>query len=867
MSPQSIFLWPAEQARPDPDAYVPPSGDWWAQYQRSLTSLVVKGELSPAAIQEIAQTSRTLVGLLPNPLRWDRPSPWKGIVVGSVQSGKTQSMMGVSAVALDAGYRLIIVLAGLRDDLRTQTARRFNSKLLLRNDDVPGVRGVTTLGGSLGPQGRAVAFASPYPRDCTDDAALPVTLPKALWRKLPAILVVKKTPTSLARVKSLLAGVYGQFGVESVPTLILDDECDEASVPGGAGVEKAVPEGITSLWESMPSLPRVAYLGYTATAAANLLANSTWPLYPNFVSLLRSPGAATSDLEYLEPSSDNWYSGGECFYEAFGEEPGEASNFLIRATISDEDHSSSPEQNASLADAFRAFFVSGAYRLELQPGRGFGSGLGTPLPHSMMIHTSPAQDDHSTWLAGVLRRYGVHTFADQVRGFDAAKLAAILSSEENAWRNWYDSFRHSVTRIYDMRPHPAPYRNVAWERVKARLPEVFENVRVKVVNSDEGESLDYEPSIAPNGQERPPRDVYLVAIGGSRLSRGITVKGLGISYFARWSVQRFEDTLLQMSRWLGYRGPYLEFCRLFLSRRAYDGFREMHENDARLRRRLACLMHERQSPEYATLVFRASPDVRPTAKLGAGKVRNLSFSPFVHVFSDVRYGDRESLNQQWALDLVSRIRARLPEPAVTQEGTQRGILSRNWTALEVADVLDGLSFQHHNPDSPLDLHEGRYRKPDLSRPRKDLLSPEDDPYQLAAYLRFWAEESPKGSQPPKFNVGVSWGSITKETAPFDFPLLDRQVTDNGRVQGAWTGRSGGWPGDYYFDRIPAQLKASGTSRIEGAPGLLLLYVIHKSAVGRSGTGITRASHTPFLGVSVPEGGPLMMRVVKEGKGE
>lgn len=867
MTPQSIFLWPADVPPPDPDAFIPRSGEWWSQLFRSLQPTIAAGELSSAAIEELTLTSRRIVGLMPDPAAWVKPTPWKGIAVGSVQSGKTLSMMGVTAVALDAGYRLVVVLAGLKDDLRTQTARRFNTRLLLQNDVVPGLAGTTTLGGPTGTRGAIRAFASPYFRDCIDDAALPVKLPAALARKLPAVLVIKKTPASLGFMKSLLSNVYIRFGAKSIPTLILDDECDEASVPGGQGPERAVPEGITSLWESMSEPPLVSYLGYTATAAANLLQDSEWPLYPNYVWLMRNPGDTSDDLLYQEPDSDHWYSGGRCFYEAFGDEPGDGSNFLVQGTITDQDLEGTPETNVSLEDAFRAYFVAGAYRLELQPGRGFADPNNLPSPHSMMIHTSPVQEDHSLWFAGVMRKFGEQTFDDGVRGFNPDELDMQLSRDETAWKGWYLRFSRSLERVYDSRPRLSPFRHVPWEAVKTRLPEVFRNVRVKVVNSDMGQSLDYEPTVESDGTTHPPRDVYVVAIGGSRLSRGITIKGLGISYFARWSVQRYEDTLLQMSRWFGYRGPYLEFCRVFLSLRAFEGLREMFENDLRLRDRLATMMREHQSPAHATLVFRASPDIMPTAKLGAGKVRDLAFSPFTHVFSDVDYGSQAQHNEQWARILADRIQRHSPENARTDNGTIRGILSRGWSALEVADILDELEYETHNPEDVDRVHEGRFREPDRVRPVGQSLAAYNDPYHVAAYLRYWASQEDCPNAIPSFNIGVSYGETPDGTDPFRFSLLDRTVTSDLKVEGAWTGRSSGWPGDYYFDRIPPALRSSRTHRAVGAPGLLILYVVHRDATGRDGKGVRRSHHTPFVGISIPAGGPDLIRVVKTGKQE
>jgi hypothetical protein len=830
--------------------------------------LVSSGELSDAALKELTIACRAIAGALPNPRAWNRPSPWKGLIVGAVQSGKTQNMMGVTAVALDAGYRIIVVLAGMKDDLREQTARRFNTQLLLQNDFVPGTRRATTLGGQPGHRGKMHAYAAPYNLDCHENSVLLAKLSGSLREGLPAVIVVKKLPTSLNDLRGALAAAYEEFGPETLPTLVLDDECDEASVPGGGtSEERAIPEGITNLWQGFGVHPWVCYLGYTATAAANLLQDPEWPLYPHFVWLLRYSGPENSELKYEEPTCDRWYSGGDCFYEEFADIAEETANFLVSPRIDPRHLDSHADENPSLLDAFRAYFVGGAYRLALAPERSFATPACLPEPHSMMIHTSAAQEDHSRWLDGVLRLFGSRTLADGGIGLSPERLSNRARSEESLWKAWHDRFTAARDRIYDTRPHLKPYSLPSWQEVQRLLSPVFEYVRIKVVNSNaaRGDSLCFEPSVDSEGHVVPPPDIYVIAIGGSRLSRGITVKGLGVSYFARWATQRHEDTIQQMSRWFGYRGPYLEFCRLFTTPDAYDGLREMNSNDTSLRVRLSQLMKEGRDPAYAAVVFRASPYVRPTAKLGAGKIHNLTFSPFSKVLASVRYGSLDAANEKAAERLVAELRKRGATPVFTDSHVQRGILSRNWSAEEVADILDRLQFENHNPADEANLLGGEFRSPDPSRPVVTGIDAESDPYHIAAYLRRWSREPCDGGRAPLFNVGVSFGEMTEACEPFDFPLLNRQISADDRVKGGWTSRGPNWPGDFYFDRIAEELKLGKMERARGAPGLLLLHVIHRSAIGRTERGKVRAHHTPFFGIAIPAGGPDEIRVVTKTK--
>jgi len=327
------FLWDRTQSPPNEAGFVPKSGAWWEQF---YVGLLESGHLSEVAIQELTRTSRDIAGLLPQIGDNDRPRPFKGLVVGAVQSGKTQSMMGVVATALDNGYRVVIVLAGLKDDLRTQTARRFNTDLLLQSDPILGVAGATTLGKPQGSTGHVHAYAPPYYIDCHDYAPLAPGMIRALKRGKPCVVVIKKHPASLSDLSMVMSDVYSEFGAEAVPTLILDDECDEATVPAGLQ-EKAIPDGIISLWGHIVPTPPVAYVGYTATAAANLLQHPGWALYPHWTYLLRYPGGADNAIQFVESSADNWYSGADCYYSDFGSEPMEEDNYLVATSIDEVD--------------------------------------------------------------------------------------------------------------------------------------------------------------------------------------------------------------------------------------------------------------------------------------------------------------------------------------------------------------------------------------------------------------------------------------------------------------------------------------------------------------------------------------------------
>ncbi|WP_186236142.1 Z1 domain-containing protein [Burkholderia gladioli] len=848
------FLWGNPAARPTPESFQPKSTRWWRQYSGALSG-------SDESLAELYQSSCDIVSLLPDPAGSAGTAAFRGLVVGAVQSGKTRSMIGVSAVALDQGFRIIVVLAGGKDDLRRQTARRFNTQLLRQRDKIPEAGDAFTLSIAATNQ-RCGGIALPFSTDIHQWGSAILKMRRALENGEPCVLVIKKLPASLAAMRGHLDRLYGEFGGADLPMLVLDDECDDASVDR-AGMP--IPEAIANLWHGHGK-GTIAYVGYTATAAANLLQQSDNALYPNdFVYLLRYPASKTSRLTYQETNPESWYSGSACFYSEFGVNPSPSENYLIESTVSDGDLALAVRDNPSLKDAMRAYIVAGAYRLALEGKPGSSAAGNYPLPHSMLVQTSPAVDEHVRWLVGVVEMFDGSINSDGTGSLSVAKVLSEVDGEEESWGRWYNRFSESLERVYNERPSTAPSKYVSWSLVRSNIAEVAENIRIKAINSDPelGQNLDFEPRQMADGSVMRPQDIYVIAIGGARLSRGLTVEGLSISYFTRWSASPTEDTVQQISRWFGYRGRYLAFCRLFTSAEIYEQLQEIHENDMDLRLQLAELMARKKSPKEAGLVLKCNPRSLPTAKIGSGKVCDLRFSPFQGVFRYLETSEFAAHNEQVALELIAKIRSSGAEEVRNESGRVRGFLVRNWTANDAATILDSLAYTLHNP--PLEDNPARdfYRKTDLSRDACQYLRIEEDPYQVAAYLRQWSAEWRQldCNSPPGFSIGVTFGDETNNAEPFDIPLLNREVTPDSRLIGQWTGRSENWRGDALFDGPDNRfLFADSVLRSEGLDGLLLLHVVHKDAQGRFARGNTRPHHSVTFGVSIPDGGPAFRRV-------
>ncbi|HEV2033229.1 MAG TPA: Z1 domain-containing protein [Candidatus Dormibacteraeota bacterium] len=556
-------------------------------------------------------------------------------------------------------------------------------------------------------------------------------------------------------------------------------------------------------------------------------------------------------MTYAVANADDRYTGSFVFYEQFGSTPSADDNFLICPLVREDEADHPPAESDSLVEAVIAYFVAGAFRLALNPTARFDDPEHLPPTHTMIIQASSAQIDHKRFASAIRDRFYGSDGGDGVVRFDWEEVGHLLASDEGRWHAWYASFETTRKRIEREAPHRpnVPNALITWADVKGHLSDVVNNVKLRIVNSDVeiGTSLSFTPPLSRDGRRKSPQDVFTIAVGGGILSRGLTIEGLCVSYYTRDVDRPLEDATMQMSRWFGYRGEHLEFCRLFTTMSGYDRLRAFHENDQQHRARLALLMENREQVDKARIALRTLPTALLTAKIGIGRTHNIAFSPYTHVFSRVEVGDQAGVNQQLALNLVRQISDRNGEEIKVGEGHTRGIVCKHWSAIEVADLLDAWSLSSHNPD-PADYPHAEYHRPaDRRRTVRRSNDPRNDPYLVAAYLRWWAA-NPADAPPPSFNVGVTYGLLNRNTDPFTFGLLNRAITSEGALDGGWGGE------DKTIDSPPPELLDRAGDRKRGADGLLLLHVVHAAATGRRGQGHARNSHTISFGIAVPAGG-------------
>ena len=537
-------------------------------------------------------TDRTLDGLF-NPNFKDGISKY-GLVVGQVQSGKTSNYTGLICKAADVGFKLIIVLAGIHNNLRSQTQLRLDEGFLgfdtqhQRAFDQNGIKiGV----GRISQSGIAHSLTSSLDNgDFTLGAASSLGI--NFNTNEPIVAVVKKNSKVLERLLRWLTAQSvelpdGRKLIDNKSILLIDDEADNASINTNPEDDKSTK--INSLIRDILRLfHKSGYVGYTATPFANIfIPIEEDQLFPRDF-IINIPAATN----YIGPD------------KVFGIKPIEEYEMSdtvlpIVNRISDYQElipnghkkiSELPDElPESLKLAIKSFIITCAIRrLRKQDN----------AHNSMLVHVSRFinwQNHIKVLVENVFDFYrrGIEFKAPQI--LEEFRQVFEVDTEN------YKSFKTISQQILDSElKHIDTNTQVhKWEDVKKHLHEAASRIIVKEINGGSGDALNYFDH--KNG-------LSVIAIGGDKLSRGLTLEGLSISYYLRAS--RMYDTLMQMGRWFGYRPGYVDLCRLFTSRELNEWFCHITLASEELRSEFNVMTEIASStPEQYALKVRTHPGV------------------------------------------------------------------------------------------------------------------------------------------------------------------------------------------------------------------------------------------------------------------
>lgn len=274
--------------------------------------------------------------------------------------------------------------------------------------------------------------------------------------------------------------------------------------------------------------------------------------------------------------------------------------------------------------------------------------------------------------------------------------ASSNSIKEQMRRIWLDDF---VPTTLQMAAFPDAGQLPDWSTVEVTLADVAAGIRVKQINGLAQDVLDYD--------SHRDQGIDVVVIGGDKLSRGLTLYGLSVSYFSRQS--DMYDTLLQMGRWFGYRPGYLDLCRLYTTRILNDAFEHIALASDELRRDFDYMEQIGKRPIDFGLKVRAHPVLKPTAPNKRRHARDIvMYVSYAGTISETKSFslDPDVLERnKAALDrLVESLRQRrAPEsPSYKENGAgQRDYkLSYLWRGVDWEDVRRFLHDYQTEPTAP-----------------------------------------------------------------------------------------------------------------------------------------------------------------------
>jgi hypothetical protein len=577
----------------------------------------------------------------------------QGLVMGDVQSGKTANYCGLINKAADAGYKFVVLLTGMIEELRAQSQERMDYGFVGRDSRTifDGEREKKAIG--------AGRFRSVAPNVLTSIDFDFLTANKRVLGGIPlenisepVLLVMKKNKSPLQNLVSFLDSQMPKGSHQlALPLLLVDDEADNASVNSKKDEDPATINRL--IREVLKRFAKSTYAAYTATPFANVFINPDKDdLFPsNFVYSLNTPTN---------------YIGAAGIFSDSGSYQYQLQDVLDADEVFPYKHTKELEVSSlprSMCEAVNTFLLSCAIR-DLRK---------EPLRHRSMLVNVTRFTDVQERLSNLLKDY-LYAITEDIKQY---------LSDDDLWRN------HARLReLHEIWRQQYAGCDVSWDQIRKALYESIASVKVLTINqkSEATDRLNY------GAYKKSEKGRRVIAVGGLTLSRGLTLEGLCVSYFYRNS--KAYDTLLQMGRWFGYRPGYEDLCRIWMDPDVQEWFSHVANVVGELKLDIRRMHANRQPPSRFGMRVRSHPDALIVTALN--KMRNaqevevdISYSecgaetPFLPKSADI---NRENLSR------VSDFLSGLP-PAVMLGNR---CYWREVHASQIAGFLSGLEISAMN---------------------------------------------------------------------------------------------------------------------------------------------------------------------------
>lgn len=518
--------------------------NFWSSYRELLRS---EGK-SNDVIREHERVIDSALDMSGDPNLPGSWAPRKGLIMGNVQAGKTMNFIGLLNKALDAGYHTIIVLGGHMNELRKQAQIRIDEGLTGRDTSS------FTVGTVLNTN-RKIGVAN-VPSDDTSKRPLPFTSrnfdvsQKSLdsihaFGAHPAVFVIKKNVRIMNTLSDFLE-TFDQVSGRDRPMILIDDEADYASINTKADKNDYAATN-TAIKRLLGLFSKPTYVAYTATPFANVFIP-----YSDTVSGELDDDLFPSDFMLKMPIPPN-YQGQDFFFPAntlIDEAP-----YVERIKGVDDRTGWLPlkhKKDAEITDLHPQLEEAICYFICVIAVR---YSRGQIDCHNTMLVNVSRFNDVQFKVAGLVKNY-LNNIQSAVAAFGSLDVAMAKSTSNH------------INRLYGVFIDNFPSETLTFESLLEILVENIDRVKVEMVNGLVPRSK--ENPMGLNYEANRGNGLWVIAIGGLKLSRGLTLEGLSVSFFLRNSLA--YDTLTQMCRWFGYHPGFEKLCRIYLLNSSYEHY-------------------------------------------------------------------------------------------------------------------------------------------------------------------------------------------------------------------------------------------------------------------------------------------------------
>ena len=625
------------------------------RYKKYLLEQPSFGEIFTNKIYEAADA---ILDRIEDPTR---AGPWRrqGLVFGNVQSGKTTSYSALINKAVDAGYKIIIVLGGLNNNLRAQTQVALEENFVGKTTATDDTKSENTELSEIESGNKfKVNVVTKRDEKKGDFKKSDFNAFKDMeFSDVPTLFVIKKNTSSLSNLISYFQSKIKEEEEQlDQPVLLIDDECDHGSIntndPDGSTSPTKLNSQIRGL---MAHFSRCSYVAYTATPFANIFinpdnANLKISIQGDFVK--DESGNVIWDLvgktkrkrreKIIKEAHDN-----DLFPRDFVINLPISQNYIGAKKLFnipdfvDDDFDSNP---LPVIKTFEQLLNHDSEKIRLEkewiptPHKkdtifeydGDENDISPTLKYAMKCFILSiavrslrvGNNKHSTMLINITnyndtQKQVIKNVREElqylIEGLKGNHLSLLSEFEEI----WNSDFINTTKLLNDMIEvneldinEPNGFNLISWEEIYEELINKIASKKIQVhgVYGDNRDVLQYEGEYKNVG-------LNVIAVGAIKLSRGLVLKDLTVSYFKRPSKQ--YDTLLQMGRWFGYRPRYLDACRLFLDNSLLDWFEKAAIASEKLKEKFQEMIEAGKSPQDWGLAVRTFPDIKnliPTAR-------------------------------------------------------------------------------------------------------------------------------------------------------------------------------------------------------------------------------------------------------------